>query len=150
MAHRRLSCVHTSSATSTGRMVLTKCTGPIQTVATRHLRLRCVNRASIPVCKMPSTTPRGSGQRCVLLDAPLVLSGTNKMCDGSSLARRRERLKRLINPRPPTVIPIPHTFTSTRIFQFAAVAFGGAAMANSLGGFGYQFAAFLRFQSPLQ
>ena len=58
--------------------------------------------------------------------------------------------ERLINPRPPTVIPIPHAFTSTRIFQFAAVTFGGTAMANGLGGFGYQFAAFLRFQSPLQ
>jgi hypothetical protein len=145
MAHRRLSCAHTLSATSIGRMVLTKCIRSIQTVATRHLHLRCVNWASIPVCKMPSTTPRGSGQRCVLLDAPLVLSGTNKMCGGKALARRGERLERLINPRPPPVIPIPHTFTPARIFQFAAVTFGGAAMANGLGGFGHQFAAFLRF-----
>jgi hypothetical protein len=94
MANRRLSCVPTLSATSIGRMVLTKCIRPIQTVATRHLHLRCVNWASIPVCKMPSTTPRGSGQRCVLLDAPLVLSGTNKMCGRSALARLGVGLKR--------------------------------------------------------
>jgi hypothetical protein len=93
MAHRRLSCVHTWSVISIGKMALTKCIRPIQTVATRHLHLRCVNWASILVCKKLSTAPRGSGQRCVLLDAPLVLSGTNKMFSGSGLDWRGERLE---------------------------------------------------------